>query len=100
MKENQWKGFNNSLKSTLKMNSIRAFRVEEALETPQESDVMAILIQYMCPNNSDSAAAAESDSSSNVGRIQIDRLMSKFLATKCGLGFLQEVQPWGILLLL
>lgn len=48
MKENQWKDFNDSLKVTLERKSIRAFRVEEALETPQEWDAMAILIQYLC----------------------------------------------------
>lgn len=57
MREDLWNDFNDSLKVTLESKSIRAFRVEEALETPQEWDVMAILIQYLCPNTSDSAAA-------------------------------------------
>ncbi|KAH0970830.1 hypothetical protein GBA52_022986 [Prunus armeniaca] len=43
MKEDMWKDFNDSLKLTLKRNYIRAFPVEEALETHQECDVMAFL---------------------------------------------------------
>ncbi|KAI5320049.1 PREDICTED: LOC109950269 [Prunus dulcis] len=57
MRKDLWQGFNNSLKVTLESKSIRAFRVQEALKTPQEWDVMDILVQYLCDDTSDSAAA-------------------------------------------
>ncbi|BBH08195.1 hypothetical protein Prudu_020318, partial [Prunus dulcis] len=47
MRKDLWQGFNNSLKVTL----------ERSPENPQEWDVMDILVQYLCDDTSDSAAA-------------------------------------------